>query len=151
MTGWPGPQSSVQITSYDPSFVGVITVRVSMPGTASCFMRNSGTQKAWMTSLAVRISSTGSFTRSTSSPSVRSSSGYVKLQANWAAVTSIVVYSSGSSGSVSARASATALQTDMATTSTVGTAVHQISSPVWPWIGEPSSMSSAGARNFQPA
>jgi hypothetical protein len=45
----------------------------------------------------------------------------------------------------------TPLKTAIATTSTVGIAVHQISRPVCPWIGEPSSMSSSGARNFQPA
>jgi hypothetical protein len=36
----------------------------------------------------------------------------------------------------------------IAITSTVGTAVHAISSPVWPWIGSPSESSSGRARNF---
>ena len=34
-------------------------------------------------------------------------------------------------------------------TSNAGTAVHAISSPVWPWMGGPSVSSSGRARNFQ--
>src|SRR5438093_13142964 len=36
-------------------------------------------------------------------------------------------------------------------TSSAGTAVHTVSSPVWPWIGGPSESSSGFARNFQTA
>src|SRR3954447_20113676 len=37
----------------------------------------------------------------------------------------------------------------MDVTSSVGTAVQTISSPVWPWMGGPSESSSGFARNFQ--
>ncbi len=37
-------------TAYSPTLVGVITSVVSIPGTASDFCPNSGTQKAWITS-----------------------------------------------------------------------------------------------------
>jgi hypothetical protein len=53
----------------------------------------------------------------------------LKLQANCCAVTSTVKWSVGM---LSFLASATALATAITTTSTVGTAVHAISSPVFP-------------------
>ena len=37
----------------------------------------------------------------------------------------------------------------IAMTRSAGTAVHAISSPVWPWIGGPSASSSSGTRHFQ--
>ena len=45
-------------------------------------------------------------------------------------------------------ASTIALTTEIAVTSTAGTAVQTISMPVWPWIGGPSVSSSGAARNF---
>ena len=52
---WPSPQSSVQMSVFLPTFVGVIGRWVTRPGTASCFCRNSGTQKEWMTSSARKV------------------------------------------------------------------------------------------------
>ncbi len=49
---WPSPHSSAHTTGYSPSLLLVVTRRcVSMPGTASIFMRKAGTQKSWITSL----------------------------------------------------------------------------------------------------
>ena len=45
MSEWPRPQSSVQMTGHEPSLFGVITRLWSVPGTASCFWANCGTQK----------------------------------------------------------------------------------------------------------
>src|ERR671936_2056888 len=73
-------------------------------------------------------------------------SGYENDQANCCAVT---FTRSGCAPTLSLRASTTALTTPIAVTSTVGIAVHVISSPVWPWIGGPSDSSSGDARNFQ--
>src|SRR5690349_21271900 len=58
---------------------------------------------------------------------------------------------SGSAPCASFFASTIALTTAIAVTSSVGTAVHTISRPVWPWIGGPSESSSGFARNFQTA
>src|ERR671922_3047458 len=84
----PSPQSSVQTTVNVPSLLGVTTTFVPTPGTASFFIRHSGTQKEWMTSSALSFSSTGSFTGSVSCPLVTFASGYVNDQANCCAVTS---------------------------------------------------------------
>src|SRR5262249_9426981 len=54
----PRPHHSLQITGNEPVRVGVITSVGSMPGTASCFCPNSGTQNEWMTSFACRYSLT---------------------------------------------------------------------------------------------
>ncbi len=50
IVAWPRPHSSLQITGYVPSRVGVTLIVVVSPGTMSMFSRNSGTKKAWMTS-----------------------------------------------------------------------------------------------------
>src|ERR687896_1136522 len=119
-----------------------------MPGTASDFWPNSGTQNEWMTSFACRVSLTASFTGSTSRPALSGwspSDGYSKLHANCCAVTPI---RSGLSPASSFFASTTALTTEMAVTSTAGIAVHTISRPVCPCTGGPSASSSSGARNL---
>ena len=67
---WPSPQSSVQMTGYSPVLVGVITSVVSIPGTASCFWPNSGTQNEWITSRERSVSSTVRSTGRTSCPDV---------------------------------------------------------------------------------
>ncbi len=43
----------MQTTGKVPSLVGFTVVSVVMPWTASCFIRHSGTQNEWMTSLEV--------------------------------------------------------------------------------------------------
>ena len=55
---WPRPQSSVQITANVPRRFGVMCSLVTIPGTVSCFWLNSGTQKEWITSFALKTSST---------------------------------------------------------------------------------------------
>jgi hypothetical protein len=50
MTEWPRPHSSAQTTGYSPMRFGVARMLVLIPGTASIFMRNAGTQKSWITS-----------------------------------------------------------------------------------------------------
>src|SRR6266545_2258138 len=91
MSAWPSPQSSVQMRVCLPDFVGVMPRRVSTPGTASCFWRNSGTQNEWITSSDRSLSST---CRSSWSQSVPDSNppycGYLKLQANRRAVRVVV-------------------------------------------------------------
>src|SRR3990170_7310142 len=90
MVEWPSPQSSVQTMAYSPTRLGVITSVVSIPGTASDFWPNSGTQNAWITSSECSVSFTGRFTGSTSSPETTlSSPGYSNFQANCCAVTEI--------------------------------------------------------------
>src|SRR6266540_4813037 len=49
----PSPHSSVQITGYVPTWSGVMCSVGWIPGTTSCFWRNSGTQKEWITSFDV--------------------------------------------------------------------------------------------------
>ena len=127
-----------------PTLVGVIGRCVVIPGTASCFWRNSGTQNEWITSSARRLSST--CRPSSSRSSVVSKfpyCGYLKLHANWRAVTSTL---SRFAFRCPFSASAIALRTAMIVTSTAGIAVHVISSPVCPWIGGPSESSSGRAR-----
>ena len=58
MSAWPRPQSSVQITGNVPVLVGVTTIVLICPGTASCFCDSSGDQNEWMTSFAVMFSFT---------------------------------------------------------------------------------------------
>ena len=50
MAEWPIPHSSAQTTGYWPTVLGVARRCVEMPGTASIFRRNAGTQKSWITS-----------------------------------------------------------------------------------------------------
>src|SRR5918912_934499 len=124
-----------------------MTSDVVMPGTVSCFCPNSGTQNEWMTSSERSFSSTLRPSGSRRSPEVRFPwPGYEKLQANCCAVTFTF---SGFEPALPFFASTIALTIAIATTSTVGIAVHVISSPVWPWIGGPSDSSSGAARNFQ--
>ena len=53
-----------------PRSFGVITSVVSIPGTASDFWPNSGTQNEWITSTEFNVSLTGTSTGSTSWPEV---------------------------------------------------------------------------------
>ena len=129
-----------------PVFVGVIGTCVTIPGTASCFCLNSGTQKEWMTSSARRLE--------LDLPAF----GEAELARLDAAVLRVLevpgellrghVDLSRSDFSFPFSASATALTIAITVTSTVGIAVHAISMPVWPWIGGPSESSSGRARNL---
>src|SRR5262249_56204348 len=93
----PGPHNSAQGSSYLPGLVALNQTLISRPGTASCFKRNDGTKKLWMTSLLRNTTLTTLFTgtcNSLSAPcrslSVLSSlvsnspsgPGYPKLHAN---------------------------------------------------------------------
>ena len=90
ITEWPRPQSSTQITGYDPSRSGVMCSVVWRPGTASCFCPNSGTQNEWITSLLEIVSITErSFGRRSTYDVRPCESGYVNVQANCTAVTLI--------------------------------------------------------------
>src|SRR5689334_11815611 len=57
ITAWPSPHSSVQMTGKRPVRSGVMCSVGWMPGTVSCFWPHSGTQKEWMTSFDVKVSS----------------------------------------------------------------------------------------------
>ena len=70
MVAWPSPHSSVQTIENSPVRFGVITSVVSIPGTASDFCPNSGTQNEWITSSERSVSLTVSFTGRTSCPDV---------------------------------------------------------------------------------
>jgi hypothetical protein len=61
MYAWPSPHSSAQTMSCSPtaSRLTVTRYEVVMPGTASIFIRKSGTQKSWMTSREWRLNFTG--------------------------------------------------------------------------------------------
>ena len=71
---WPSPHSCAQAISYwnsgFPVFVrisavvtlGTNQIGIVRPGMASCFTRNSGTPKLWMTSLLRSFTMTGLFT-----------------------------------------------------------------------------------------
>ena len=54
------------MTGYVPSLFGVMCRVGFVPGVRSCFCRNSGTQKEWMTSFAIMSSTTERFTGSRS-------------------------------------------------------------------------------------
>ena len=124
----PSPQSSVHIKANCPVLFGVITSVVSIPGTASDFWPNSGTQNEWITSTEFNVSLTGSSTGSTSWPEVTLVlPGYSNFQANCCAVTAI---RSGFAPASLFFASTTALTIEIAVTSTAGIAVQTISSPV---------------------
>src|SRR5664279_658600 len=71
ITEWPRPQSSVQITGKVPSRFGVMWRCVVIPGTASSFCENSGTQNEWITSFAVKLRSTERSFGSRRTPLVR--------------------------------------------------------------------------------
>src|SRR5579862_2926044 len=83
---WPRPQSSVQMTGNVPVRVGVTTILLCSPGTASCFCSSWGTQNEWITSFEV-------MSRTVCRPSgiVRYPDfipfGYVNDQANWTPTT----------------------------------------------------------------
>ena len=129
-----------------PTFVGVITSLVSWPGNASCFCPNSGTQNEWITSFAVRCSSTERPTGRRSCAEVRFFwSGYENVHSNWRAVTS--TFSWFEPGR-SFWTRTMPLITEIAVTRIAGTAVQTISIPVCPWIGGPSESSSGRTRNF---
>ncbi len=125
---------------------------VSIPGTASDFWPNSGTQNEWITSSECSVSFTPWSTGSTSAPDVTASSppsdegGYSKRHANCCAVTEM---RSGFGPRSSFCASTIALTTEIAVTRIAGTTVQTISIPVCPWIGGPSVSSSGAARNFR--
>ena len=123
-----------------PLRFGVITSVVSIPGTASDFCPNSGTQNEWITSSERNVSLTVSFTGRTSWPEVNFvSPGYSNLHANCWAVTAI---RTGFGPASSFFASTTALTIEIAVTRIAGIAVQTISSPVCPWMGGPSEKSS---------
>src|SRR4029450_565257 len=76
-------------------------------------------------------------------------SALVRLHKFWVEVAAArAAEAEGAFGSCSFFARTTALRIEIAVTSAAGTAVHQISRPVWPWTGGPSESSSARARNF---
>ncbi len=146
MVECPSPQSSVQMSEYSPIRVGVITSVVSIPGTASDFCPNSGTQNEWITSRECSVSFAGLSTGNTSSPDTTlSSPGYSNFHANCCAVTEI---RSGFGPASSFRASTIALTIAIAVTSRAGIAVQTISRPVCPWIGGPSDSSSGWTRKL---
>ena len=119
---------------------------VTIPGTASCFCLNSGTQKEWMTSSACMLSSTCRPSTSRSSSDWKPPyCGYLKCpgellrgHVHLQAVLLQLAVLSERDGADDA----------ITITSTVGIAVHAISIPVWPWIGGPSESSSGRARNL---
>src|SRR5262249_45703862 len=83
IVAWPRPQSSEQMTAKSPVRVGVTRMVVSMPGTASCFWPNSGTQKEWITSSDCIVNFVSRSTGRTSSPDFRPPlSGYSNFHAN---------------------------------------------------------------------
>ena len=89
ITAWPRPQSSVQMIGYVPILFGVTVKFVSIPGTASCFCPNSGTQNEWMTSSARSVKRAGRLIGSLRTFVVRPfCCGYLNVQANCCAVTS---------------------------------------------------------------
>ena len=113
---------------------------VVVPGTASCFWANSGTQKEWRTSSALSVRRAGRSTGSLSTFVVSFfSSGYSNVQANCCAVTSMLT---GLEPVRSFRARTIAETIAMDVTRAKGIAVQPISRPVWPWIGGPSESSS---------
>ena len=115
---------------YSPTFVGVITSVVRIPGTASDFWPNSGTQNEWITSSELSVSFADSPTGSTSCPETTAGSpGYSNFHANCCAVTAIGIALAPAS---SFFASTIALTTEIAVTSTAGIAVQTISRPVCP-------------------
>ncbi len=71
---WPRPQSCAQAIWYWNSgfpvrvrisavvTLGMNQMGIVRPGMASCFTRNSGTPKLWMTSLLLSLTMTGLFT-----------------------------------------------------------------------------------------
>src|SRR5581483_768248 len=144
MTLWPRPQSSVQITGNVPVRVGVTTIELCSPGTASCFCESCGTQNEWMTSFDVMSSFTWRPSGIVSEPYVLPF-GYVNCQANCCATTLIT---RGFDPASPFLASTIALTIEIAVTSRAGIAVHTISSFVCPCVGGPSESSSGPARNF---
>ena len=135
MSECPSPQSSVQMIGNVPSFVGVITSSVgcgysSVSGSASIFCPNSTTQNEWMTSFEWSSSFTGRPSGRRSVPSVLPSAApfvYSNCQANCCAVT---VTRSGFDPALLFCVSTTADAMAIAVTSSAGTAVQAISSPV---------------------
>ena len=129
-----------------PTFVGVITSSVRIPGTASCFCPNWGTKNEWITSRAVMSSTTVSSTGSRSVPE----RGPVRVLEVPGELLCGHLHAQTHPRSRSRFARSTiALMIAIAVTSTAGIAVQTISIPVWPWIGGPSLSSSGWARNFQ--
>src|SRR5919202_4458861 len=120
-----------------------------MPGTRSCFWRNSGTQNEWITSFDVIRSTTDRWTgRRSTADFLFPYCGYEYVHANCWAITST---RSGFAPAASFFARTTALTIAIAVTSTVGIAVQTISRPVCPWIGGPSVSSSGFRRNLKTA
>src|SRR5262245_36424452 len=119
---------------------------VSMPGTASIFCPNCGTQNEWSTSTASIVNCACLPTGSTSSPDSSSPySGYWNFHANcWP----IAVTCKELSLALPFSESTNALTMPSAITRMAGTAVQTISRPVLPWIGGPSASSSGCTRHF---
>src|SRR5437773_10901787 len=89
MPEWPNPHSSAHGHSYLPGFTTSNHCLISRPGTASCFMRNCGTKKLWMTSCDLRCTCTTLLTGTCiSSRKTWSEFGYFTCQLNCLAVTS---------------------------------------------------------------
>src|SRR5205807_9381058 len=114
-------------------------------------------QKEWLTSTEVICSLTGTLTGTLSVGETTSwKAGYLNVQKNCCALTSTTRGLSGSAaaeapGRCSFLARTTALTIEIAVTSAAGTAVHTISSPVWPWTGGPSESSSGRTLNLKTA
>ena len=131
---------------------GVTRYWVVMPGTASIFMRNAGTQKSWMTSLertwnSHRLSF-GQVELVGVDRLAAGACGYSKVHANCWPVTSTTI--SSASASSRCRAAPRRRSRTRPTRMSAGIAVQMTSRRVLPWIGGPSLSSSPGRmRNFQ--
>ena len=147
MVEWPSPQSSVQTIAYSPIRVGVITSVVSIPGTASDFWPNSGTQNAWITSSECSVSFTGPVDRQH------------ELAGDDLVVAGVLELPRellrGHRDAKRVRACVVVLgEHDRADDRDrghehAGTAVQTISRPVCPWIGGPSDSSSGWTRKLR--
>ena len=119
--------------------VGVITSWSSCPGTASIFCANSGTQKEWMTSLAVMWSLT---LRSTGSRSCEPHVAVLRVLELPRELLREHVHAHAVVVGAVVLASTIALTIAITVTSTVGITVQTISRPVCPCTGGPSESSS---------
>src|SRR5215510_728318 len=136
----PGPHNSAQGSSYLPGLVALNQTLISRPGTASCFKRNDGTKKLWMTSLLRSTTLTTLFTGTCSSLSAPcrslsvlssavsntlSGPGYAKPHANWLAVTRTCTSGGGTFALMSAQV---VLLTNQMPTNTIAGMIVQVSS-----------------------
>src|SRR5881296_1077346 len=127
MPEWPNPHSSAHGHSYLPGLVTSNPARMERPGTASCFMRNCGTKKLWMTSCDLLLTGTCISSRKT-----LSELGCLTCQLNCLAVTSTTKSVGGADILIFDHAGAdSAVST---TRMSAGTIVHTISSDVLPCV-----------------